>query len=108
MSFCQQYSMSPAAASGGGSAAAASAGTSTFAPAADNDEVDLAAQIRQEIELLKSKVAETGSVLDKCRQEQEAFSMEYYTYKENNAKFESMKQQVFFFLTIFFKNRLFL
>lgn len=95
MFFYEQYSMPPNPSGGGGAAGSASAsGGATFANPADNGEVDLAAQIRSEIELLKGKVTETGTVLDRCRQEQEAFSMEYYTYKENNAKFESMKQQV--------------
>ncbi len=54
---------------------------------------ELAAQIRQQIEILKGKVSETGMELDRCRQEQEAFSMEYYTFKENTAKLESMVAQ---------------
>ena len=46
---------------------------------------------------LKVKVSETGAELDRIRQEQEAFSMEYYSFREMSGKFESMKQQVRFF-----------
>ncbi len=31
--------------------------------------------------------------LDRCRQEQEAFSVEYYTFKERNIQFENFVQQ---------------
>lgn len=64
---------------------------------------ELSNQIRQQIEILKGKVTETGLELDRCRQEQEAFSMEYYTFKENNAKFESMQAQVCAFSLLLIK-----
>jgi hypothetical protein len=62
------------------------------------DDVELATQIRHQIELNKAKVSETGTELDRCRHEQEAFSVEYYTFRENNVKYESMQQQVSSFL----------
>ena len=57
---------------------------------------ELVMEIRQQIEQLKAKVAETGAELDRCKQEQEAFSVEYYTFRDNNAKFENMQQQVMY------------
>ena len=57
-------------------------------------EGEVASQIRQQIEVLKGKVAETGVELDRCRQEQEAFSVEYYTLRESHVKYENMEQQV--------------
>ncbi len=55
---------------------------------------ELATQIRQQLELLKSKVTETGLELDRCRQEQEAFSVEYYSFRESSLRFENLQQQV--------------
>ena len=43
-------------------------------------------QIREQITALKQRVQETGADLDKCRQEQEAFSVEYYTFKERDVQ----------------------
>ena len=71
------------------------ASPSGFVPA----EGDIASQIRQHLSNLKVKVSETGAELDRIRQEQEAFSMEYYSFREMSGKFESMKQQVRFFFT---------
>ena len=59
-------------------------------------EGEVASQIRQQIENLKGRVSETGVELDRCRQEQEGFSVEYYTFRESQTKFESMQQQVIF------------
>merc|ERR1712083_436238 len=66
------------------------ASPSGFVPA----EGDIASQIRQHLSNLKVKVSETGAELDRIRQEQEAFSMEYYSFREMSGKFESMKQQL--------------
>lgn len=63
------------------------------APNAATGEGDMAAHIRQQIHVLKQKVQETGLDLDRCRQEQEAFSVEYYTFRERNIQFESFVQQ---------------
>jgi len=70
--------------------AAAASNSSVFVPA----EGELASQIRQQIEILKGRVSETGVELDRCRQEQEAFSMEYYSFREMAQKCESMQQQL--------------
>ena len=70
--------------------AAAASSSSGFVPA----EGELASQIRQQIEILKGRVSETGVELDRCRQEQEAFSMEYYSFREMAQKCESMQQQL--------------
>ena len=72
--------------SGGGNMA----NNPTFGTAA----ADIGSQIRQTLENLKGKVSETGVELDRCRQEQEAFSVEYYTFKETNHKYEILLQQV--------------
>ena len=53
----------------------------------------MAAQIRQQISTHKQKVQETGAELDRCRQVQEAFSVEYYTFREKNVQFESFVEQ---------------
>jgi len=66
------------------------ASPSGFVPA----EGDIASQIRQHLSNLKVKVSETGAELDRIRQEQEAFSMEYYSFREMSGKFENMKQQL--------------
>jgi len=73
------------------SASSSLAGTgSGFASA----EGEVASQIRQQIENLKGRVSETGMELDRCKQEQEGFSVEYYTFRESQTKVESMQQQL--------------
>jgi len=61
-----------------------------FVPA----EGDIASQIRQHLSTLRTKISECGAELDRIRQEQEAFSMEYYTFKEMDGKVQNMKQQL--------------
>ena len=56
----------------------------------------LASQIRQQIEMLNGKISETGVELDRCKQDQENFKLEYYKFRESNAKFETMMGQVSF------------
>jgi len=56
-------------------------------------EQSLEQQIRQKLSHLKPKVTETGSKLERCKHEQEAVTMEIYTFKENDAKYEQLKQQ---------------
>lgn len=46
--------------------------------------------IRGKISILKQKVQETGMELDKCRQEQEAFSVEYYAFRESMNRTEAL------------------
>ena len=76
------------------SASSSLAGTgSGFASA----EGEVASQIRQQIENLKGRVSETGMELDRCKQEQEGFSVEYYTFRESQTKVESMQQQVHYY-----------
>ena len=53
----------------------------------------MAAHIRQQIAVLKQKVQETGQEMDVCKQEQETFSVEYYTFRERNVQFESFVAQ---------------
>jgi len=54
----------------------------------------LSTQIRQQIEILNGKIAETGVDLDRCKQDQENFRLEYYKSRESNAKFQSMEEQL--------------
>jgi signal transducer and activator of transcription 5B len=54
---------------------------------------DIGAQIRQTIEKLKNNVTETNGELDRCKQDQEAFSVEYYSFREQNQRYEAMLQQ---------------
>jgi len=56
-------------------------------------EQSLEQQIRQKLSLLKQKVAETGSELERCKHEQEAVTTDIYTFKETDAKYEQLKQQ---------------
>ena len=56
----------------------------------------LASQIRQQIEMLNGKISETSVELDRCKQDQENFKLEYYKFRESNAKFETMMGQVSF------------
>ena len=63
------------------------------APSTSSGDGDMATHIRQQIAILKQKVQGTGVELDRCRQEQEAFSVEYYTFRERNVQFESFVQQ---------------
>ena len=57
---------------------------------------DIGAQIRQTIEKLKNNVTETNGELDRCKQDQEAFSVEYYSFREQNQRYEAMLQQVLY------------
>lgn len=56
-------------------------------------EQSLEQQIRQKLSLLKQRVAETGSELERCKHEQEAVTMEIYSFKETNAKYDQIKLQ---------------
>jgi len=56
-------------------------------------EQSLEQQIRQKLSVLKQRVAETGLELERCKHEQEAVTMEIYTFKENDAKYEQLKLQ---------------
>jgi len=49
--------------------------------------------IRQKLTMLKQRVAETGSELERCKHEQEAVTMEIYSFKENGAKYDQLKLQ---------------
>jgi len=50
-------------------------------------------QIRQKLSLLKQRVGETGLELENCNHEQESVTMEIYSFKENDAKYEQLKLQ---------------
>ena len=54
---------------------------------------EIATKIRQQLTLLKQKVGETGAELDKCRTEQEQFSVEYYSCRENSNRLQALQQQ---------------
>ena len=58
------------------------------APSGSGLDSDVATEIRQQIAMLKQRVNAAGGELDRCRQEQEAFSVEYNTFKERNVQFE--------------------
>ena len=61
--------------------------------AAVGAESEIASKIRQQLVLLKQKVGETGTELDKCRTEQEQFSVEYYSCRENSNRLQALQQQ---------------
>lgn len=61
-------------------------------PTSATTDADIAAQIKQQIGVLKQRIQGTGTELDRCRHEQEAFSMEYYHLQEKNVQYESLLQ----------------
>ena len=60
---------------------------------ASSAESEIAVKIRQQLALLKQKVTETATELDKCRTEQEQFSVEYYSCRENSNRLQALQQQ---------------
>ena len=56
-------------------------------------ESEIASKIRQQLVLLKQKVGETGAELDKCKTEQEQFSVDYYSCRENSNRLQALQQQ---------------
>jgi len=56
-------------------------------------ENEVANKIRQQLASLKQKIGETGGELDRCKTEQEQFSVEYYACRENSGRLTSLQQQ---------------
>lgn len=54
---------------------------------------DVGAPIRQRIAYLRQKVQETGEDLNRCKQELEAFSLEFYNCKQNQSRHEALLKQ---------------
>ena len=61
--------------------------------AAVGAESEVGIKIKQQLVLLKQKVGETGAELDKCKSEQEQFSVEYYACRENSNRLQALQQQ---------------
>ena len=61
--------------------------------AAVGAESEVGIKIKQQLVLLKQKVGETGAELDKCKSEQEQFSVEYYACRENSNRLTALQQQ---------------
>ena len=91
--FPSQY-VGATAASGGGSF---SASGGSQASSSGGESVDM--QIKQQIKFLQSQYNETSMELDRCKQEQEAFSVTYHTFLENEAKQKQMAIQVRKYMT---------
>ena len=53
----------------------------------------MGAQIRSELGVLKQRVTETGLELERCRNNQEAFSVEYHMLREQIAGFNTFVEQ---------------
>jgi len=87
-SIVSQY-VGATAASGGGSF---SASGGSQASSSGGESVDM--QIKQQIKFLQSQYNETSMELDRCKQEQEAFSVTYHTFLENEAKQKQMAIQL--------------
>lgn len=49
--------------------------------------------IKQQLSVLKQRVTESGNQLDHCRQGQEAFFVEFYSYKERSSRYEALLQE---------------
>jgi len=54
---------------------------------------EVANKIRQQLALLKQKIGETGGELDRCKSEQEQFSVEYYACREHSSRYTNLQQQ---------------
>jgi len=65
-------------------------GPGAAGPSVDSE---MSTHLRQKIAELKQRTLETGAELDRCKQDQEAFSVEYYTFRERNLQFETFVQQ---------------
>merc|ERR1712012_241582 len=61
-----------------------------FVAGTDNE---VANKIRQQLALLKQKIGETGGELDRCKSEQEQFSVEYYACREHSSRYTNLRQQ---------------
>ena len=54
---------------------------------------EVANKIRQQLALLKQKIGETGGELDRCKSEQEQFSVEDYACREHSSRYTNLQQQ---------------
>ena len=54
---------------------------------------DVANKIRQQLAIMKQKIGETGGELDRCKNELEQFSVEYYACRENSSRLTNLQQQ---------------
>lgn len=69
-----------------------SSGPASASSVAGGESVDM--QIKQQIKFLQSQHTETSMELDRCKQEQEAFSVTYHNFIENEAKQSQMAKQL--------------
>ena len=54
---------------------------------------EVANEIRQQLALLKQKIGETGGELDRCKSEEEQYSVEYYACREHSSRYTNLQQQ---------------
>ena len=54
---------------------------------------EVANKIRQQLAMMKQKIGETGGELDRCKNEQEQFSVEYYDCRVNSSRLTNLQQQ---------------
>ena len=54
---------------------------------------EVANKIKQQLAIMKQKIGETGVELDRCKNEQEQFSVEYYACRENSSRLVNLQQQ---------------
>ena len=87
--FTSQYVGASSGASSAGNFSSQSASSSA---GESGESMDV--QIKQQIKFLRSQYNETLMELDRCKQEQEAFSVTYHTFMENKNKIEQMAKQV--------------
>merc|ERR1719210_1053565 len=50
-------------------------------------------KIRQQLAIMKQKIGETGGELDRCKNELEQFSVEYYDWRVNSSRLTNLQQQ---------------
>ncbi len=90
--FPSQYVGAASGASAGNFSSPVAASASSGDGAGGGESMDV--QIKQQIKFLRSQYNETLMELDRCKQEQEAFSVTYHTFMENKNKIEQMAKQV--------------
>ena len=93
--FPSQYVGATSGASAGNFSSPVAASASSGDGAGGGESMDV--QIKQQIKFLRSQYNETLMELDRCKQEQEAFSVTYHTFMENKNKIEQMAKQVIIF-----------
>ena len=93
--YSPQYYFPPSQCMGSATPAASGAmsrGNFTSSSATTGESMNM--QMKEQIKVLRTKYSETQMELDRCKQEQETFSVNYHTFMEKSAKQEQISKQV--------------